>query len=133
MNPHFVRFVGIVPDHPHHPLLSYLAATYSGRTSDIQLNTTVYVGRVSINADGSYVSIDLSDLSRLGYIIKSVEILDDSSLATIFQSIDMIYSSVYHSFFHELIIVWNKASRAKGVPFSVSCIITANTVRVVML
>ena len=78
------------------------------------------------------MSIDLSDLSRLGYIIKSVEILDDSSLATIFQSIDMIYSSVYHSFFHELIIVLNKASRAKGVLFSVSCIITANTVRVVM-
>lgn len=38
------------------------------------------IGRVSVNADSSYVSIDLSDLARLGYILKSIEIVDDSRL-----------------------------------------------------
>lgn len=38
------------------------------------------MGRVAVNADSSYVSIDLSDLARLGYILKSIEIVDDSRL-----------------------------------------------------
>ena len=40
----------------------------------------------------------------------------------------MVYSAVYHSFFHELIIVWSPDYRGRGIPFSVPCIITANKV-----
>ena len=38
------------------------------------------IGRVLVNANSSYVSIDLSDLARLGLILKSIEIVDDSRL-----------------------------------------------------
>lgn len=41
----------------------------------------------------------------------------------------MVYSSLFHSFFKELILVWTVEGRKRGVMFSVHCVITADIVR----
>lgn len=77
LNATFVRFVSATPSGRDDPLLHYLEATYKERAEDVDEHKPVLFGRVSVNANSSYVSIDLSDLSRLGLILKSIEILDD--------------------------------------------------------
>lgn len=81
-----------------------------------------------VNDNSSYVSIDLGDIYRLGYTIKSVELLDDGIFAIPGLEVDMVYSSLFHSFFKELILVWTVDAREKGVSFSIHCVITAEIV-----
>ena len=78
-----------------------------------------------MNDNSSYVSIDLGDIYRLGYTIKSVELLDDGIFAIPGLEVDMVYSSLFHSFFKELILVWTVDAREKGVSFSIHFVITA--------
>lgn len=107
----------VTPLSETHPALHYINETFD-KGFMYEEGMVVYLGRVLVNAEGSYVSIDLGDMARLGLTVKSIEIEND----------EYVYSSVYHSFFQELIIVWTVESRVKSNTFSLHCIITGSTV-----
>lgn len=56
-------------------MFTYINQTFAKQASF--LDGTVYLGRVIVNANSSYVSIDLEDLSRMGITIKSIELEND--------------------------------------------------------
>lgn len=74
----FVRFVCVPSLTDTHPVVSYIRETfYQTRETDYTCEDLTCMGRVTVADDSSYVSIDLGDLSSLGYTVYSVELLND--------------------------------------------------------
>ena len=42
--------------------------------------------------------------------------------------IDSVYSSLYHGYYQELVLIWTREAVEAGVSFHVRCVITAETV-----
>lgn len=79
MNSTYVRFVQINPSSDNHPVFTYINQTFN-KQATYKEGELVYMGRVIVNANSSYVSIDLEDLSRMGITIKTIELENDGIL-----------------------------------------------------
>ena len=122
LNSTFVRFVTIQPTYSSHPSLLYLNATFE-KAPAFSEEMTVYIGRVIVDVDSSYVSLDLSDATRDQSKVKTIEIEEGVE--------EFIYSSIYQSYFNELVIVFTREAIRKGSPFSIPLLITVTTVRLI--
>ena len=81
LNTTLVRFVCIPTPTDSHPVNAYLLSTfYQGQESEYHREDMTCLGRLTVSDEWSYVSVDLGELSTMGYTVYSVELLNDGML-----------------------------------------------------
>ena len=71
----FVRFVCLSTSLDTHPVFDFLRASFPDHATPTR--DTLCLSRVILPAEGSFISLNLKDLARLGYKVESIEILND--------------------------------------------------------
>lgn len=73
----FVRFVCLSTSLDTHPVFDFLRASFPDHATPTR--DTLCLSRVIVPAEGSFISLNLKDLTRLGYKVESIEILNDGA------------------------------------------------------